>query len=222
MTLQSRLPTETRVVGFLTCVFVCAVSVSGDETSATRIAPATSLGDHIRIFASREQANAQSMQLVSNEDADGGSDVAEEKPSEEELRQATVRLHLQQLRKPIQHVELKRDNDHKRPENQAAGFIAESSPEVVTALGFHLPTPDRYTIAQYHRPLYFEQPNLERCGNGYGILQNGVSGLTFVGNTLALPFRAYHQPPDCLVHAGDDCMTCQTYQLPYKWFRPKR
>lgn len=195
-----------------------------------------SLSEHIREFANGKQSQDLSMLLVSrlseddelpqgelpDDESRQGKLPSEEKPDDEEIRAATMRLQLARLRKPITDIQLIDAGSKTTPVNQAASLAPEQLPSLVGSLGFAPPPPDRYTIQQYHRPLYFEQPNLERCGNGFGILQNGISAATFVGNTIAWPFRAYHQPPDCLVKSGDDCKTCQFYRLPYKWFRPTR
>ncbi len=48
-----------------------------------------------------------------------------------------------------------------------------------------------------HRPLYFEEPNLERYGYHHGVLQPVVSGAHFYSRVIALPYlmtldRPYH------------------------------
>lgn len=49
--------------------------------------------------------------------------------------------------------------------------------------------PDRDTVGRQHRPLYFEEPRLERQGDNWGYLQNAVSASCFLGRTLTLPVR---------------------------------
>ncbi|PHS01142.1 MAG: hypothetical protein COA78_22970 [Blastopirellula sp.] len=75
------------------------------------------------------------------------------------------------------------------------------------------------TIAQweapafYHRPLYFEEVNLERYGHRKKVLQPALSAAHFFGNTLALPYKigvnhpcervytlGHYRPGDCNPH----------------------
>jgi hypothetical protein len=50
--------------------------------------------------------------------------------------------------------------------------------------------------ALYHKPLYFEQPNVERYGHRarFG-LQPAISGAHFLGSTLILPAKMALRPP---------------------------
>jgi len=59
-----------------------------------------------------------------------------------------------------------------------------------------------------HNPLYFEERNLERCGNGYGCATTAVSAARFAGTTLALPILLLGEYPSDCVPAGPDCPTC--------------
>ncbi len=53
-----------------------------------------------------------------------------------------------------------------------------------------------YTPTFYHRPLYFEQPNLERYGQGhYTVLQPFTSGAHFFTSIGLLPYKAITQHP---------------------------
>jgi hypothetical protein len=47
----------------------------------------------------------------------------------------------------------------------------------------------------YHGPLYFEDINLERHGQGWGCLQPAVSAGHFVGDFVALPYHMVLHPP---------------------------
>ncbi|MBW3595732.1 MAG: hypothetical protein KY475_00490 [Planctomycetes bacterium] len=46
-----------------------------------------------------------------------------------------------------------------------------------------------------HRPLYFEELNLERYGNSLGLAQPAVSAAQFYGTVLALPYMATVERP---------------------------
>lgn len=45
-----------------------------------------------------------------------------------------------------------------------------------------------------HRPLYFEDENLERYGNGIGVWQPAVSGVRFFSSVFLLPYRTGKNP----------------------------
>ncbi len=71
----------------------------------------------------------------------------------------------------------------------------------------------------YHRPLYFEQKNLERYGNDYGILTNTLSAAHFVGNIAMLPYNVGAYPTDepiyTLGHSRPgDCVPQHHYSAP--------
>ncbi|MEM9186769.1 MAG: hypothetical protein AAGB00_09770 [Planctomycetota bacterium] len=59
--------------------------------------------------------------------------------------------------------------------------------------------------AMRHKPLYFEQPNLERYGSGCGnnLLSSAASAGHFLGSTLSLPYQIGAQPPrECVYTLG--------------------
>ncbi|HEY3965563.1 MAG TPA: hypothetical protein VGM05_13485 [Planctomycetaceae bacterium] len=63
----------------------------------------------------------------------------------------------------------------------------------------------------YH-PLYFEDPNLERCGYSQGCLcQSLVSGFQFYGNVALLPIKMVLLPPCSYVSPQCDCDPCTRY-----------
>ena len=71
----------------------------------------------------------------------------------------------------------------------------------------------------YHRPLYFEQKNLERYGNDFGALSNLVSAAHFFGTIAILPYKmgAYPQsePMYTLGHGRPgNCVSQHFYSLP--------
>jgi hypothetical protein len=52
-----------------------------------------------------------------------------------------------------------------------------------------------YVTCFQHRPLYFEEPNLERYGYSCGILQPAASTAKFYCNVVALPYKMAVDPP---------------------------
>jgi hypothetical protein len=143
-----------------------------------------------------------------------GTNAETSQQSDQSLRTQTTNKHFAQLRKPLREIDLKFGSEAQTvPENKAESFTEGEMPRFINSMGYPVPPPDRYTICQTHRPLYFEQPNLERCGNGFCVFQNAVSGATFLMNTITLPCKILKQRPDCEIPSGRDCKTCQTYPV---------
>ncbi len=116
---------------------------------------------------------------------------------------------LEMLMKPISGIEVQGPFPSGRvPVNQAAKQ-REMSSMVIMATGAIVPQPDRYTAGFSHHPLYFEQRNLERCGNHYGCLQNAVSGMEFLYNVKTLPYHLAATPAGQCVGSPGDCQSCE-------------
>ncbi|NNJ28132.1 hypothetical protein [Alienimonas chondri] len=72
-----------------------------------------------------------------------------------------------------------------------------------------------------HRPLYFEDPNLERCGISTGPLtQPIVSGAHFFGTVPLLPWWAATRPCNELVRATPYCPPCRKYDFAANYLPP--
>ena len=69
-----------------------------------------------------------------------------------------------------------------------------------------------------HRPLYFEDENLERHGRSFGILQPAVSAGHFVGRAAVWPYLAGAFPPhECIYTLGRERPGSYA---PYQLYRP--
>ncbi|TWU59306.1 hypothetical protein Poly51_20940 [Rubripirellula tenax] len=123
---------------------------------------------------------------------------------------------LSRLRKPLHQIRITPPGSSGREPSDRADeltLVTDGASTLVTAMGFPVFRPDRNPECFQHRPLYFEQPNLERCGKNCGYFQNGVSAFRFVANTMKLPYHMAQQRPACLVSSGGDCQTCQSYPV---------
>ena len=118
---------------------------------------------------------------------------------------------VEKLRKPIRDIRIVAEDGPKAPENLSAQFIVQEPVLKIVAAGISPPLPDRYPIQFKHRPLYYEQPRLERCGRGCGPAQNAISAGQFCVNTFFLPYHMCKTRADCLVQSGGDCLSCQPY-----------
>jgi len=69
-----------------------------------------------------------------------------------------------------------------------------------------------------HRPLYFEDENLERHGRSWGLLQPAASIVHFTGRGLAWPYLVGAFPShECIYTLGRDQPGSDA---PYHWYRP--
>lgn len=129
-------------------------------------------------------------------------------------RERLTEEHVRELRKPMTQIRVRATEAGKTvPVDRAARFTVESPVIEIGSTGLKPPLPDRYTICQWHRPLFFEQPVLERCGRGFGCLQNAISASQFCVNTVFLPYHMCDERADCPVPSGGDCLSCQPYPL---------
>ncbi len=160
------------------------------------------------------------------DDANRGEDEEDENEKDKEttngydsdksgatLKRSSDRYH--QLRKPLSEIRLTNAAGSGRTPENLASEVGESDQEaiLVTASGTPVIGPDRYSINFNYRPLYYEQRNLERCGQSFGYFQNAVSGFQFLGNTMMLPYHMGQKRPDCPSECGSDCKTCQSYPI---------
>ncbi len=71
--------------------------------------------------------------------------------------------------------------------------------------------PQRNTFPICYRPLYFEDPNLERCGRSHGCLTELASAAHFFGRIPALPYLLTANCPGKCVRALPDCPSCHEF-----------
>lgn len=68
--------------------------------------------------------------------------------------------------------------------------------------------PTRDVFPFQHQPLYFEDPNMERCGDSVGCLTEFTSIAHFAVRIPLLPYLMASDPPHECVQALPDCPTC--------------
>lgn len=130
---------------------------------------------------------------------------------------------LSALRKPAGELTLSLktvgDNDAEgaaiEPVNLAAVVMSDQPVTHIVASFYSIPQPVRYHIAFQHRPTFFQELNLERCGRldceCCGCLQNAYSSLWFLTNAALLPYRIGSQSPHQCVPSYGDCLACHDY-----------
>ena len=62
-----------------------------------------------------------------------------------------------------------------------------------------------------HRPLYFEQPNLERYGYCHGVFQPALSAAHFFATVPILPYKmVVERPRECICTVAGDHASCES------------
>lgn len=111
------------------------------------------------------------------------------------------------------------------PENVAAKIFSQE-PIEISDYGFHHDWAPMLAAweapAFYHRPLYFEEVNLERYGHKHRYLQPVYSAAHFFGNALALPYKMGVNPPCERIYTlghyrPGDCNPHDRHGLPFSW-----
>ena len=143
-------------------------------------------------------------------EAEENNDERTDEPATPETTKSTA---WDRLNRPLTEIPLKRSlsvlggaaEKTEAPTNVAADLINTDVSIWITSSDSAIPIYERRTTPFNHRPLYFEDPNLERCGNALGCLQNPVSAIRFMGEALLLPCQIARLHPDCPVAATEDC-----------------
>jgi hypothetical protein len=99
-----------------------------------------------------------------------------------------------------------------RPENRACQYLDAYSPSYyATPQRYGAHHPNRDTYAFWHRPLYFQDANLENCGQTSGCLTSAASSVHFAALIAFSPYlMATECPADC-VRSLPDCPTCHRF-----------
>lgn len=118
---------------------------------------------------------------------------------------------LAKLRRPLTTIRIDANSTLDAPPNLAAAMLETDQPTVITGDDGSAFLPDRYTTRFLHRPLYFQELNLERCGTSYGCAQNAVSAAYFIGNAAILPYRMALDRADQCVESWGELPTGRRY-----------
>ena len=109
-----------------------------------------------------------------------------------------------------------------KPVDQADAFLAQRPAVNFSAVYWKPWQADRDSYPFCHYPLYFEDPNLERCGRGWGCATTFVSLGRFYANIPFIPYRVTAEPHLCRVPTLPDCPACHkfgydAYLPPWSW-----
>ncbi len=104
------------------------------------------------------------------------------------------------------------DSDKVRePDDQALAVLRHRKPFNIFAVSREPWTGNRDSYPFFHKPLWFEDPNLERCGRGYGLFTTAVSAVHFSANIPILPYRFTAEKPWSCVRTLPDCTVCERF-----------
>ena len=107
------------------------------------------------------------------------------------------------------------------PASQAEIVLHDIPPEThFTAAPWHRSHPPRNTFPVRYQPLYFEDPNLERCGQSAGCLTELTSVIHFGARIPALPYLMVSNCPHDCVRALPDCPTSASFGPDAYWPHP--
>lgn len=162
-----------------------------------------------------EEPKAEATAIAEEEAAPTPSDaiLAELKPVRSiEIRKAVEVPALAEMENPQLH----------EPADQARAMLKKRPPFKFWPVYRDPWTANRDSYAFHHNPLWFEDPNLERCGRGKGHFTSVSSFLQFNANVAFLPYRMTAQPPFSCVRTLPDCTVCQKYGCdaylpPWSW-----
>lgn len=135
--------------------------------------------------------------------------------------------------KPVRSIEIRKavevpplaemDNPQLRePADQAGAMLRKRPPFKFWPVYRDPWVASRDSFAFHHNPLWFEDPNLERCGRGKGHFTSVSSFLQFNTNIAFLPYRMTAEPWHACVRTLPDCTVCQkfgcdAYLPPWSW-----
>ena len=97
------------------------------------------------------------------------------------------------------------------PPNQACAYLEPGAPSYYLTAGYGVRKAPRNTHRFYHHPLYFEDANLERCGQSSGCLTTLNSAVQFTTMAALLPYLTTADHPRDCVEALPDCPTCHAF-----------
>lgn len=187
---------------------VCSAAWVSEAWSDVTHAPSLHIGA-LPLDASDEEPEQRSADESNEESLDklsAGEDVDSEKSSKPRP--------VDQLLKPMAAIDLTTSPESgKSPQDETSAYLA--LPEYYVSANVHPRTsPTRYPICSCHNPLYFEEPNFERCGNGCGCLTPAISAAHFLSGTILLPYNMVADLPCSTMCAAGDCpcgceMPCQ-------------
>lgn len=167
--------------------------------------------------------NTENALIATDDIADPNDEIESDNESKEPLEESDPTVDQESMPdldilSPVSSIEFGQvntpaiDSRMQVPENPARSLSRKHGTEFHFAPGLRPDgRVDRNTIPIQHKPLYFEDPNLERCGVAHGCFTEIVSVAHFAGRIPALPYLMGVNPPCTCVNANPDCPACHQF-----------
>lgn len=98
-----------------------------------------------------------------------------------------------------------------QPQDQSYRFLPGGTAICDQLSGSKVHVPRRNLQPIWYNPLYFEDANLERCGQHHGVFTELVSVARFFGRMPILPYMMASNSPSSSVRSPGDCPTCSRF-----------
>lgn len=173
------------------------------EPEPARITPTIKkfpkLADPEKFRVKRENANRKWISLQDNDlsnqsPQDSGAGDLATAPDDEEFK-LLKRLPVSDLNEGIVINSMQRAVNYPDIPNPNLSFVESAALAPTLAPSFQPITKTWRSPNMVHRPLYFEDANLERYGNGIGKWQPVASGVHFFSSVMMLPYKIGTTPP---------------------------
>lgn len=112
---------------------------------------------------------------------------------------------------PPQLADIPDVGDLEHPQDVSGLWESRMIPAYYVTSGSGVYRAPRNTHCFYAHPLWFEDPNLERCGRTHGGLTNTCSALRFAAQAVVSPVLMLRHDPDACVSMLPDCPTCHRF-----------
>lgn len=180
-----------------------------------------------------ESITGSEIEHVAAQANDEEAKVAAAVPQEEQVSGPSDDVMAELRLNPIRSIEIRKavkvpplgalENPKLRePADQALAVLRKRPPYKFWPVYREPWTASRDSFAFHHNPLWFEDPNLERCGRGLRNFSSLASAVHFSGNIAILPYRMTAEPAYSCVRTLPDCTVCQRYGCeaylpPWSW-----
>ncbi|MFM9961661.1 MAG: hypothetical protein ACKV2Q_10595 [Planctomycetaceae bacterium] len=181
----------------------------GDKTKKTR---AESMAEILEDLKPVRQIELRKAVMLPKVTKPNPNPMADMKPTPPEPNHFTPLANRLPELKPFETLtEEEKDEVLKTPNDSASEMLRQRKPFNVFAIARHPWQANRDSYRFYHNPLWFEDPNLERCGRGWGPLTTSVSAIHFAANIPILPYRFTAEKPWSCVRTLPDCNSCEKF-----------
>ena len=186
--------------------------IAGDPANGVTQTAIVSNSQTAKSVLSPPEKIQTSIQLISQETAAMSGSEASENPvsqtlSSLELSRPVMSISLSSslVQTDAEGEELRTPHDEAQALFNDAGVYFDQPCHQADAIGWC----PQFAIC--HNPLYFEDPNMERCGQGFGCLTEVASLARFFGRIPIMPYMYGSNHPKQCVRSPGHCPACHRY-----------